>query len=219
MKSHCVEPERYERQGFPEAIYCPGKTVRQIVDITRELVKGTGPVIATRADKKVFRALKRAFPKARYCEAARIVIVRTQRTESRPDGRYICVVTAGTTDVPVAEEAAVTAEVMGTTAERIYDVGVAGVHRLLNHNEKLQKAAAVVVCAGMEGALASVVGGLVRCPVVGVPTSVGYGAAFGGIAALLSILNSCAPNVSAVNIDDGFGAGIIASMICRGPRR
>ena len=211
MKHHNVEPGRYARQGFPEAIYATGKTDKQVIEIARELAKGSGPVMVTRAAPALARVLKRAFKSSRYFGLAKIVLINSAVKESSK--RYACVVTAGTTDVPVAEEAAVTAEIMGCRVERIYDVGVAGVHRLLAHSPVLEKASFVIVCAGMEGALASVVGGLVKCPVVGVPTSVGYGVSFGGVSALLSMLNSCAANVSAVNIDDGFGAGIIANLV------
>ena len=210
---HCAEPERFSRQGFPEAVYAPGKTVTQILAICRALQKGSGPVMITRADKIVFTAIKKQFRTARYYADARIIVVHPGKTMPAPRGNYLCVVTAGTTDIPVAEEAAVTAEIMGHTVTRLYDVGVAGVHRLLNYAAVLHGASCVVGCAGMEGAVASVVGGLVGCPVVGVPTSVGYGTAFQGVTALLSMLNSCAPNVSVVNIDDGFGAGIIAALI------
>jgi len=211
LKHYHAEPGRYARQGFPEAIYATGKTNAQIIEITSELIKGNGPVLITRATTSLFRVVKMNFKKSRYYSLARIILVSgAQKNNSQ---KYACVVTAGTTDAPVAEEAAVTAEIMGCRIERVYDVGVAGVHRLLMHRSVLENAACVVVCAGMEGALASVVGGLVKCPVVGVPTSVGYGAAFGGVSALLSMLNSCAANVSAVNIDDGFGAGIIANLI------
>ncbi len=210
-QDHCAEPGRYARQGFPEAIYATGKTDKQIIEIARELSKGNGPVIVTRATKALARVLKRSFKGSRYYEQARIVLVNNAVKKSSV--RYACVVTAGTTDIPVAEEAAVTAEIMGCRIERVYDVGVAGVHRLLAHSRVLENAACVIVCAGMEGALASVVGGLVKCSVIGVPTSVGYGVSFGGVSALLSMLNSCAANVSAVNIDDGFGAGIIANLV------
>lgn len=214
MKDHCAEPHRYERQGFPEAIYAPGKTAAQIIAIARELVKGAGPVIVTRLDAKTFAAVRKRFPKARYNAPGRIAVIKELAHGGKPAGKpYICVVTAGTTDISVAEEAAVTAESLGTPVVRIFDVGVAGVHRLLRHGDVLLGASCIVVCAGMEGALASVVGGMARCPVIGVPTSVGYGASFGGVSALLSMLNSCAANVSAVNIDDGFGAGVIASLI------
>ncbi|MCB4790586.1 MAG: nickel pincer cofactor biosynthesis protein LarB [Elusimicrobia bacterium] len=210
------EPERYERQGFPEAVYAPGKTTAQIVSITKTLCGKNGPVLITRADKTVFSAVKKRFKKARYFAAAKLIVVKYP-DKFHPNGlkKYICVVTAGTGDIPAAEEAALTAEVIGAKVERIYDVGVSGIHRLYKHKEKLLNASCVVVCAGMEGALASVVGGLVSCPVIGVPTSIGYGVSFKGVSAMLTMLNSCAPNVSVVNIDDGFGAGVIASLMCK----
>lgn len=213
MKHHCAEPERYERQGFPEAIFAPGKTLKQIVVIAKELMKGSGPVIITRAEKDVFAAVRKAFPKAKYHVPAKIISLRSLQPAGRDGCRYLCVVTAGTGDIPTAEEAAVTAELLGNKVMRVYDVGVSGVHRLFAQKETLLHASCVVVCAGMEGALASVVGGIVRCPVVAVPTSVGYGVSFGGVSALLTMLNSCAANVSVVNIDDGFGAGVIAGLI------
>ena len=212
MNHHFAEAGRFKRQGFPEAIYSPGKTLEQILKISAELLKGDGPVIITRAEKKLYSGVKRKYKSARYFSPAGIILLKAVRSDIG-NSKYICVVTAGTTDIPVAEEAAVTAEILGNKVERIYDVGVAGVHRVLKYSQKLCNASCVVVCAGMEGALPSVVGGLVGCPVIGVPTSVGYGVAFKGVSALLSMLNSCAPNVSVVNIDDGFGAGIIASLI------
>jgi pyridinium-3,5-biscarboxylic acid mononucleotide synthase len=208
------EPGRFERQGFPEAIYSPGKTVAQVISMARGLVKGKGPVLVTRAEEKLFRSVKRSFPKARYFKQARIISVNPDK-RSGVLKNYVCVVTGGTSDIPVAEEAAVTIESLGIKAARVYDVGVAGIHRLFKCEKELLGASCLVVCAGMEGALASVVGGLVRCPVIGVPTSVGYGVSFKGVSALLTMLNSCAPNVSVVNIDDGFGAGVIASLITK----
>jgi pyridinium-3,5-biscarboxylic acid mononucleotide synthase len=219
MKEYCAEPKRYKRQGFPEAIFGEGKTIGQIIAISKELIGGGGPVMVTRAASKVYKALKKKFPNSVYYKQARIVLVqgshKPRKALRAPDlnQSYVCVVTAGTSDIGVAEEAAVIAEIQGCRVERIYDVGVAGVHRLLEHSDKLANAACLIVCAGMEGALASVVGGLVACPVIGVPTSIGYGVSFGGVSALLTMLNSCAANVSVVNIDDGFGAGIIASLI------
>lgn len=223
----CPDVKRFERQGIPEAVYCPGKTVGQIVAITRAMAPGDrvrAPVILTRADEKIFRAARRVFPSAKFHRIARLITIspadsRLGKTApaaaKKAASRYVCVVTAGTTDIPVAEEAAVTAEALGVRVERLYDVGVAGVHRVIEKRGVIEGAAVVVVCAGMEGALPSVVGGLARSTVVGVPTSVGYGANFGGLAALLTMLNSCAPNVCAVNIDDGFGAGVIASLIAK----
>lgn len=223
-----VDINRHNRQGFPEAIYCPGKTVSQIVTIAEKLYHSTGLVLATRADEKIYKAVKKVLPQARYNKLARMIVV-SQKLEGRwetGDGKsrqlsvvscqsYVCVVTAGTSDIPVAEESAETAENLGSKVERIYDVGVAGIHRLLEHQDKLFNASCIVVCAGMEGALASVVGGLVRCPVIGVPTSIGYGVSFRGVSALLTMLNSCAANVCVVNIDDGFGAGVVAHLIAK----
>ena len=215
MTKHCFpEPGRYDRQGFPEAIYGEGKTSAQIISISRKLCGGSGPVMITRADNAKFKAVKKAFRSAVYYKEARIICVK--QIKHRQTGTYICIVTAGTTDIPVAEEAAVTAELLGNKVERIYDVGVAAVHRILSRREKLLGATCAAVCAGMEGALASVVGGLVSYPVIAVPTSVGYGVSYKGISALLTMMNSCAPNVSVVNIDDGFGAGVITSLINKG---
>lgn len=212
MNHHFAEPERFKRQGFPEAIYGPGKTIKQILAISKELIKGEGPVIITRAGVSLFKEIKKKYGKAKYFPLARIILLKNGQ-KVKDISKYICVVTAGTTDIPVAEEAAVTAEILGNKVERIYDVGVSGMHRVLKHSNKLCNSSCVIVCAGMEGALPSVVGGIVGKPVIGVPTSVGYGVSFKGVSALLSMLNSCAPNVSVVNIDDGFGAGIIASLI------
>lgn len=220
MKHYCAEPERYHRQGFPEAIYGPGKTIKQIINIAKELIKGGGPVIITRSDEKTFKAVKKSFPSSIFYSIAGIIHVISSPKKNPVNNqadtdKFICVITAGTSDVPVAEEAATTAEILGAKVERVYDVGVAGVHRLLNRQELLCRASCVIVCAGMEGALASVVGGIVSCPVIGVPTSIGYGVSFGGVSALLTMLNSCAANVSVVNIDDGFGAGVIASLMVK----
>jgi NCAIR mutase (PurE)-related protein len=206
-----TEPHRIRRQGFPEAIYCPGKTEDQIVQIFASLLKGPGPVIATRIRSGTAKTLSLQFPNAKYHESARMVVAKPRRRKGKP----ICVLTGGTADYPMAEEAAVTAEALGRQVTRIYDVGVAGIHRLLSYERIFSKASAVVVCAGMEGALASVVGGLVSCPVIAVPTSIGYGSNMKGVAALLTMMNSCAANVSVVNIDNGFGAGVIASLISR----
>ncbi|PKN02265.1 MAG: 1-(5-phosphoribosyl)-5-amino-4-imidazole-carboxylate carboxylase [Elusimicrobia bacterium HGW-Elusimicrobia-1] len=210
----CPDVNRFARQGIPEAVYCPGKTVAQIAAIVRAFAAGgrcAAPVILTRADGKIFRAVRGVIPSARWHEAARMVTAFPRRVPA--GGAYAAIVTAGTTDIPVAEEAAVTAETLGAAVRRAYDVGVAGVHRVIEKRGLIEGASAVIVCAGMEGALPSVVGGLARSPVIGVPTSVGYGANFGGLAALLAMLNSCAPNVCVVNIDDGFGAGVIVSLI------
>jgi len=203
---------RQNRQNFPEAIYCPGKTVEHIISITKKLYETNGKTILTRADKKIFTAVKKKFPKARYNEPGRVISVCKKNPEITTK-TYVAVVTAGTADIPVAEEAAETLLFLGNKIERVYDIGVAGIHRLFENQEKLINAKCVIVCAGMEGALPSIVGGLVKCPVIGVPTSVGYGASFKGLTALFTILNSCAANVCAVNIDDGFGAAIISHLI------
>lgn len=205
-----IDYHRCLRNGVPEVIYCAGKTLPQIIGIAERLAHHHVNVLATRATPDVFEGVKEAIPDCEYHEAARIIVLKPRPVAGKG---LICVVSAGTSDIPVAEEAAITAEVLGNTVKRLYDVGVAGIHRLLNHCDDLFQANVAVVVAGMEGALASVVGGLVSCPVIGVPTSVGYGASFGGIAALLSMLNSCASGVSVVNIDNGFGAGFQANLI------
>lgn len=208
-----VDHHRALRQGFPEVIYCPGKTTEQIVEIARRMADTTANVLASRASKEVFEALKGIFPDAEYHELAKTVVVNRDKTD-RGAG-MVLVVAAGTADLPVAEEAALTAEVMGSRVDRLYDVGVAGIHRLFDNHEKLTTANVLVVVAGMEGALASVVGGLVDKPVIAVPTSVGYGANFGGLSALLTMLNTCATGVAVVNIDNGFGGGYTAALINR----
>jgi len=208
-----VDHHRAIRTGAAEVIYCPGKTVKQIVAIAATLVQAGSDMLATRAERGVFTALKRRWAHAKYHEQARMAtILKPERP--KPAGNVL-VVCAGTADIPVAEEARVTAEVMGSHVTTVYDAGVAGIHRLLASAHEVQAARAIVVVAGMEGALASVVGGMAACPVIAVPTSIGYGASFGGVAPLLTMLNSCAPGVSVVNIDNGFGAGYIASTINR----
>ncbi|HUS91008.1 MAG TPA: nickel pincer cofactor biosynthesis protein LarB [Phycisphaerae bacterium] len=208
-----VDHHRSLRCGFPEVIFCPGKTPGQIREIFRRLAEAGGNVLATRADRAAHEAVAADLPEANYEELARTI---TLRQGPRPEATgHVAIVSAGTSDLPVAEEARVTAEIMDQRVTTHYDVGVAGLHRLLAHGEALQAANVVVVTAGMEGALASVVGGLVGVPVIAVPTSVGYGASFGGLAALLAMLNSCASNVCTVNIDNGFAGGYIASMINR----
>lgn len=207
-----VDMHRYMRTGVPEVIYAEGKTVEQVQGIATGLTQYYSNIMATRATPEIFEGLQKVDPDCVYHEAARVVVVKPRPVEGV--GR-IAVVCAGTSDLPVTEEAAVTAEVLGNRVQRIYDVGVAGIHRLLDSCDELFRANVAVVVAGMEGALASVVGGLVSCPVIAVPTSVGYGASFGGIAALLSMLNSCASGVSVVNIDNGFGAGYQANLINR----
>jgi len=212
-----VDHHRELRTGFPEVIYCAGKTTRQVIEIARRIAARHHMALGTRCTPEVYAAAAEAFPQVTYHEAARIMVV---GKPPKPPARAkpIAVVTAGTADVPVAEEAAVTAETMGCRVERVYDVGVAGLHRLLVHRGQLEQAEVIVVVAGMEGALASVVGGLVSAPVIAVPTSVGYGASFQGLAALLTMLNSCASGVTVVNIDNGFGAGYFAALLVKRKR-
>lgn len=243
-----VDNHRALRTGFPEVIFCQGKTPEQIRLIMSELVKEGGTIMGTRASAADFEEVKKSLPDAEYFETARIIAVRDEggscsrsvsdisdsdgrensesneksescdkcmTREENIDERTVSVVTAGTADIPVAEEAAVTAELLGNRVTRIYDVGVAGIHRLFDKLDKIREADVVIVVAGMEGALASVVGGLVEVPVIAVPTSIGYGANLGGLSALLSMLNSCANGVGVVNIDNGFGAAYLASVINR----
>jgi len=200
-----IDTHRDLRKGFPEVILCKGKTPEQIAQIVERLSSGTQCIMATKANREAYEAIRNVRTDAIYYESAGMVLV--GRRKGKTAKKRILVVSAGTADLPIAEEAAVTAEAMGNTVERLYDVGVAGVHRLLGNREKLFQANVIVVVAGMEGALASIVGGLVDKPVVAVPTSVGYGASFNGLAALLTMLNCCAPGVVVVNIDNGFGAG------------
>lgn len=209
-----IDLQRQERCGFPEVVYCAGKTVDQSVTILSLLMKQYDNVIGTRAPKEVYDRLLPDFPDVQYDNLARMVYQRKDTTIVNGD-RTIAVVTAGTSDIPVSEEAALTAEIMGNKVIRVYDVGVAGIHRLLNRVGDIRKANVVIVVAGMEGALASVVGGLVSQPVIAVPTSIGYGANFHGLSALLAMLNSCAAGVSVVNIDNGFGAGRLADILNR----
>lgn len=209
-----VDHHRELRHGCPEVIFCPGKTADQVAGIVGRLLEAGQRILATRAAPEVFEHCHARFPSLVYHPAARI-ITNLDLAETSGTG-LVLVVSAGTSDIPVAEEAAVTARACGAWVETIFDVGVAGLHRLLAHTARLQEARALVVCAGMEGALPSVVGGLVGVPVVAVPTSVGYGASFGGVAAMLGMLNSCASNVTVVNIDNGFGAGYVAALINRG---
>ena len=208
-----VDHHRTIRCGFPEVIFCPGKTPSQVAEIFVRLAEGGGNVLATRADEPTREAVAAQCEAAEYHELARAITLR-QSDKAEAIG-HVAVVSAGTSYLPVAEEARVTAQIMGQHVTTHYDVGVAGLHRLLAHGEALQSAHVIVVAAGMEGALASVVGGLVGVPVIAVPTSIGYGASFGGLAALLSMLNSCASGVSVVNIDNGFAAGYIAATINR----
>ena len=206
-----IDHHRHLRQGAAEVIYCEGKTALQVRAIAEKMLEQGADVLATRASKEVYKALKALDRRARFHEAARAVVI--EHKKKPPTEGVVLVVSAGTTDIPVAEEAAVTASVFGSTVRTMYDVGVSGIHRLFGKKEELVDARVIVVVAGMDGALASVVGGLVDKPVIAVPTSVGYGASFGGVAALLTMLNSCAPGISVVNIDNGFGAGCIAHKI------
>ena len=208
-----VDHSRATRQGFPEVVFGGGKTRAQVVGIVEKLVQRSPNIIVTRTDEGTFGEIRNVVSDAEWHESARLVRIRRDKTNQGVGS--IAVVTAGTSDIPVAEEAALTAETMGNAVDRIWDVGVAGIHRVLSERSLLQRSRVVIVAAGMEGALPSVVGGLVGVPVVAVPTSIGYGASFGGVAALLGMLNSCASNVTVVNIDNGFGAGFVASLINR----
>jgi len=208
-----IDTHRELRTGFPEVVFCQSKTTEQVTEIIERISSRNGFVMATRASREVYEAVRKSRADAVYHESARILVIGETRRKTRDN--TILVVTAGTSDQLVAEEAAVTAEIMGNRVERLYDVGVAGVHRLLDSREKLFSASVIVVVAGMEGALASLIGGMVDKPVIAVPTSVGYGASFSGLAALLSMLNCCAPGMVVVNIDNGFGAGYFASTVNR----
>lgn len=208
-----IDHHREMRTGYPEIVYCAGKTVSQVTGIFKVMIEKENNIIGTRATIEMYNAVKKITAKAVYHNEARIISVQKKRPET-PKTK-IAVITAGTSDIPVAEEAAVTAELLGNSVERIYDAGVAGIHRLVDKLPEIRKCRVVIVIAGMEGALASVVGGLVDIPVIAVPTSVGYGANFGGISALLAMLTSCSSGVTVVNIDNGFGAGFSASMINR----
>ena len=208
-----IDHHRPLRTGFPEAILCQGKTPGQIVAIVERLLPSGDVILATKAGPEVFAEIRRTVPSAEYNELARLVVV---GKINPPEGKDpVLLLTAGTADIPVAEEVAVTAQAMGSPVERVYDVGVAGLHRLLDCRSQLVEARVIVAVAGMEGALASIVSGMVSVPVIAVPTSVGYGAGFQGLAALLGMLNTCAPGVAVVNIDNGFGAGYLAGLILR----
>ncbi len=211
-----IDNHRALRTGYPEVIFCQGKTPEQIRDIMCELVKKGGNIMGTRATAEDYEAVKEALPQVVFFETARIIAVLDERKKANGNLPTVAVVTAGTADIPVAEEAAVTAEILGNKVNRIYDVGVAGIHRLFDKLMQIREADVVIAVAGMEGALASVVGGLVDSPVIAVPTSIGYGANLGGISALLSMLNSCANGVAVVNIDNGFGAAYMAAVINKG---
>jgi NCAIR mutase (PurE)-related protein len=211
-----VDHHRSLRQGFAEVVFGKGKTPAQVAHIVRAMSRQKDSrqnILVTRADAKIFAAVKRVHRGAKFHVSSGVITI--ERSQEITGKGTILVVSAGTSDIPVAEEALLTAQMMGNRAEHLYDVGVAGIHRLLEHREKLTQARVIICVAGMEGALPSVVGGLVAAPVIAVPTSVGYGASFGGVAALLGMLNSCASNVTVVNIDNGFGAACVASCINR----
>jgi len=205
-----IDSQRQLRKGFPEVIFCQGKTIEQIIKIAKRIKETGGKIVATRSTPEVYQEIRKIIPEVTYFKEARIVAVEEKKKVS---SKYILVVSGGTADIPVAEEAAVIAELMGNRVERLYDVGVAGLHRLLTNSKKMLAANVLIVVAGMEGALPSVVGGLVDKPIIAVPTSIGYGANFQGFSALLTMLNSCAPGLAVVNIDNGFGAGYMASLI------
>lgn len=206
-----IDNDRKARVGYPEVVYCAGKTAEQVKEIVRYMLTRNSSVLATRADEAAYRAVREICPDARYNKIGRTITI--EKEAGPPTKTYIAVVSAGTSDLPVVEEAAETAALFGNRVERVVDVGVSGIHRLFAKLDVIRGAKVVVVVAGMEGALASVVAGLVDKPVIAVPTSVGYGASFGGLSALLSMLNSCAAGISVVNIDNGFGAGYLASVI------
>jgi pyridinium-3,5-biscarboxylic acid mononucleotide synthase len=208
-----IDHHRELRTGYPEIVYCAGKTPEQVKSIFTVMEENGNNIIGTRAGAKMFEYISPSFPDAVYYEIARIISIR--KTEIVPPPSKIAVITAGTSDIPVAEEAAVTAELLGNNVVRIYDAGVAGIHRLVDKLPEIRECRVAIVIAGMEGALASVVGGLVNMPVIAVPTSVGYGASFEGLSALLAMLTSCAAGITVVNIDNGFGAGFSASRINR----
>lgn len=209
-----IDHHRSLRKGFPEVIWGEGKSSNQILSIMKEMKSTDQNVLITRLDEKKARGIQKTFPKCRYYPLSKVLTYLIHPVRSEGKGT-ILVITAGTTDIPVAEEAVITAQFMGNHVETLYDVGVAGIHRLLTERERLEDARVLIVVAGMEGALPSVVGGLVDRPVIAVPTSVGYGTSFGGITALLAMLNSCASGVAVVNIDNGFGAGYMASLMNR----
>ncbi|MDF2876568.1 MAG: larB [Sporomusa sp.] len=207
-----LDHHRLLRQGFAEVVFCQGKTVEQVLAIMDRLAVYNRSILATRATREMYDAVKSVLPDAQYHELARLITIERQKPPVDQE-RVILVMSAGTSDIPVAEEAAITAEMMGNKVKRVYDVGVAGIHRLLDQRRFIEEANVLIVVAGMEGALASVVGGMASKPVIAVPTSIGYGANFGGLSALLSMLNSCAAGIGVVNIDNGFGAGRLASII------
>lgn len=207
-----IDHHRALRRGFPEVVFCQNKTTEQAVIIIRKLALNNSNVLATRATEEMFNEAKKHVKNAQYNKISKTIIIQNQKNKGKKNGK-ILVLSAGTSDMPVAEEAAVVAEAMGSKVERIYDVGVAGLHRLLSNKEKLEEASVLIIVAGMDGVLPSVVSGIFSKPIVAVPTSIGYGASFKGIAPLLTMLNSCSPGVVVVNIDNGFGAGYFASLI------
>ena len=207
-----VDHHRAIRTGFPEVVYAPGKTPEHLARIAQTIAETSSKLLITRAEADAYALVKEALPEARYSEVAKAIVVDRSSEEAAPVAGVLTVA-AGTSDLPVAEEAALTAELMGNSVERLWDVGIAGVHRLLDNLPVLREARVIVAVAGMEGALPSLVGGLVSSPVIAVPTSVGYGANFHGLSALLTMLNSCSPGIAVVNIDNGFGAGYMAGMI------
>jgi hypothetical protein len=210
-----IDHHRALRQGFPEVILCQGKTPKQVLEIARRILNVSDLLLATRADISHFRAVKRAIKDAKYNEVARTITVVRRKIRKEDRKGKILIVTGGTADIPVAEEARVTAEILGNDVEILYDVGVAGIHRLIANIDKFKDVSVAIVIAGMDGALPSIIGGMVDIPVIAVPTSTGYGANFNGIAPLLTMLNSCAPGVTVVNIDNGFGAAFAANLINR----
>lgn len=206
-----IDNHREVRVGYPEVIYCEGKTVEQVKDIIEYMLGGDNNILATRASEEMYNEIKKICKEAKYNKLGRTITI--QKRENTPSDSYIAIVCAGTSDLPVVEEAAETAKILGNRVEKITDVGVAGIHRLFARLDIIRSAKVIIVVAGMEGALASVIGGLVDKPIIAVPTSVGYGASFNGLSALLTMLNSCASGISVVNIDNGFGAGYNASII------
>jgi len=209
-----IDLDRKKRKGFPEVIYCQNKTKEQIRKIAKELIKDKSPLLLTRLERATLNYLKRFYPKIRYNQLAKAAYLSSPKTKINQKG-LVLIITGGTSDIPPAEEAVVTLKLMGNKVKTLYDVGVAGVHRLFDNMKFLKEANVIIVFAGMEGALASLVCGLVSSPVIAVPTSFGYGANFGGLSALLTMLNSCSPGMAVVNIDNGFGAGYFASLINR----
>jgi NCAIR mutase (PurE)-related protein len=206
-----IDHHRHLRHGMPEVIYCEGKTLEQIVGITKRMLKAGSDVLATRANETIYKAVRKLDRRAMYHKASRIVVIK--HGENKATEGIVLILTAGTSDIPVAEEASVTASMLGSSVQTVFDIGVAGIHRVLSKRDILDNARVIIVVAGMDGALPSVVGGLVDKPVIAVPTSVGYGAGFQGLAPLLTMLNSCASGIAVMNIDNGFGAGVLAHKI------